>query len=512
MESAVAQPLPVTQAPAAPASAAIATPRWFRAGQPTPQALALLAQLAGAGEHGLVASDYDAAGLALRVADAARRTGTGDDLRLEQLDRALDAAALHFGNDLHRGRIPPRAAGLALPLRPSLDERAFLASLAASADVAATVHALEPDFLHYRLLEQWLQRYRELALRDAPLTRLPAPGVRTVHVGEPYAGAVALRALLAALGDLPESAAPPGVDGTFDAQLSAALARYQERHGLTADGELGRRTYESLITPLARRVRQIELTLERWRWVPAFDRPPIIINIPQFRLFAFRGLQDRAADILQMPVIVGQSFRQKRTPVFVAELQQVVFQPYWDVPPSILRNELLAPIQKDWNYLERNDMEMVRGPGDDSPVVPPSAESVAALAEGRLRLRQRASAKNALGPVKFVFPNDFGVYLHGTSAQRLFAQSRRDFSHGCIRVSDPAALAVHVLRNTDGGRWTPEAVNAAMSGAPNQRIRVAQPIPVMVLYATALATEDGRILFFDDLYGHDRRLEQLLAH
>jgi murein L,D-transpeptidase YcbB/YkuD len=503
----------------ATASATDAPLRWFRDGHPTPQALALLAQIGGAGEHGLVAADYDAATLAQRVAGMTAGAARVPDEHQAEVDRALSAAALHYGNDLHRGRIDPHAAGLALRAHPALDEAAFLASLSASADVAATLRALEPDFLHYRLLEQWLQRYRELAVSGDSLTRLPAPTTRSVRVGEPYAGAAALRTLLTALGDLP--AAPVGSsdavsagssDATLDEALSAALARYQERNGLTPDGQLGRRTYESLTTPLAQRVRQIELTLERWRWVPSFDRPPIIINIPQFRLFAFRRLEDRAADIQQMPVIVGQAFRNKRTPVFVAELQQVVFQPYWDVPPSILRNELLEPLRKDpAGYLARNDMELVSGPGDDSPVVPPSAENIAALAAGKLRLRQRAGARNSLGPVKFVFPNDYGVYLHGTPAQRLFAQSRRDFSHGCIRLSDPAALAVHVLRSTDGGHWTAEAVNEAMNGAPNQRVRVAQPIPVMVLYGTALAKEDGHILFFDDVYGHDRRLEQLLA-
>jgi murein L,D-transpeptidase YcbB/YkuD len=325
-----------------------------------------------------------------------------------------------------------------------------------------------------------------------------------------YAGADALRRLLVAVGDLPAAQSAARGDGLYDADLAAGVARFQLRHGLTADGALGRKTLEALGTPLSQRVRQIELTLERWRWVPDFSAPPIIINIPQFRLFAFRSTQDRVADILQMNVIVGQAYDKKRTPVFVADLQQVVFRPYWDVPPSILRNELLPSIRRDpAGYMQRNEMEMVRGQGDDAKVMEPTPENVAALAAGQLRLRQRSGAKNALGPVKFIFPNDFGVYLHGTPAQQLFAQSRRDFSHGCIRLEDPAAMAVHVLRNVGAG-WSLEQVNAAMQGPPNVRIRLPQSIPVMVLYGTALATEDGRILFFDDIYGHDRRLDALL--
>jgi murein L,D-transpeptidase YcbB/YkuD len=391
-----------------------------------------------------------------------------------------------------------------------VDETTWLARRAASRDVAAEYRSLEPVFVHYRLLQEWLVRYRALAQQQPVLTILPALPARSVKANGNYAGAAALRRLLTALGDLPAPNAAARADALFDAELSAAVARFQVRHGLAADGALGRRTFEALTTPLSRRVRQIELTLERWRWVPDFSAPPIIINIPQFNLFAFRSTQDRVADILQMAVIVGQSYDKKRTPVFIADMQQVVFRPYWDVPPSILRNELLPAIRRDpAGYLRRNEMEIVRGQGDDGRIVEPTPANLDALAAGQLRLRQRPGPKNALGPVKFIFPNDFGVYLHGTPAQQLFAQSRRDFSHGCIRLSDPAALAVHVLRNVGGG-WPLAKVQAALQGEQNVRLRLPQPVPVMVLYGTALATEDGRIMFFDDIYGHDARLEQLL--
>lgn len=492
--------------------------RWFVAGRPTPQATALLAELNSVADHGLRPAYYDAASLTQRVEALARQV-VPDPAPLAALDAALSAAAVRLANDLHHGRIDPRAASMALPRpRPPVDEAAFLSRLVTSRDVAGEFAALEPPFLHYRLLQGWLARYRGLAQQHPGLTTLPPLPARSVKPGAPYAGAEALRRLLVVLGDLPaepaaappagaQAAAPPA--GLFDVELSAGVAHFQARHGLAADGTLGRNTFAALTTPLSRRVRQMELTLERWRWVPDFNVPPIIINIPQFRLFALRGTQDRAADILQMDVIVGQSYPKKRTPVFIAEMQQLAFRPYWDVPPSILRNELLPLIRRDAGYIEHNDMEIVRGQGDDARIVAVTPENIEALAAGQLRLRQRSGPKNALGPVKFIFPNDFGVFLHGTPAQRLFAQSRRDFSHGCIRVSDPAALAVHVLRNVDGG-WPLEKVQAAMQGEPNVRVRLPKPVPVMVLYGTALATEDGSILFFDDLYGHDGRLEKLL--
>lgn len=483
--------------------------RWFDGGRPTAQALAVLAQLRAAGEEGLQPEYYGAAALTQRFQTVSSGSVPGAAV-ISELDAALSKAAVQLANDLHRGHVDPRSTGLALRRgRAEVDAGAWLSRLAASHNVAAEFRALEPQFLHYRLLEQWLVKYRQLAQQEPTLTVLPPLPARSVKPDGKYAGADALRHLLAALGDLPSEEAAARNDGLFDATLSAALMRFQQRHGLTVDGTLGNKTFAALVTPLQQRIRQIELSLERWRWLPEFTSPPIIINIPQFRLFAFRGLQDRVADILQMDVIVGESYRRKRTPVFVAELQQVVFRPYWDVPPSILKNELLPLIRRDASYLARNEMEMVRGPGDDARVVDVTPENIEALAAGQLRLRQRAGEKNALGAVKFVFPNDFGVYLHSTPAQQLFAHSRRDFSHGCIRVSEPAALAVHVLSHVDGG-WSMEQVLAAMQGEPNRRIRLPQPIPVMVLYATALATEDGRILFFDDIYGHDRRLAQWL--
>jgi murein L,D-transpeptidase YcbB/YkuD len=151
----------------------------------------------------------------------------------------------------------------------------------------------------------------------------------------------------------------------------------------------------------------------------------------------------------------------------------------------------------------------VRGESDDAPVVPPTPENIAALAAGGLRMRQRPGEDNALGAIKFMLPNPYNVYLHSTPAQHLFRESRRAFSHGCIRVSDPVALAVHVLRNAEGD-WTVEKIEAAMNGAPNQRVNLVKPIQVMILYGTVMAAESGQVFFFEDIYGHDRRLERLL--
>jgi murein L,D-transpeptidase YcbB/YkuD len=210
-----------------------------------------------------------------------------------------------------------------------------------------------------------------------------------------------------------------------------------------------------------------------------------------------------------MPVIVGQAYPSKRTPVFVGYLKYVVFRPYWDVPRSITIHEMLPAIRAHSDYLERNHLEIVRGESDDATVMEPAPETIAALAAGQLRLRQRPGDDNALGLIKFLFPNSHNVYIHSTPAHQLFLASRRAFSHGCIRVSDPIALAEYVLRNA-ATPWDRAQIDTAMHDTKSLRIDLHEPIRVMILYGTAMATEAGPVQFFDDIYGHDRKLEVLL--
>lgn len=493
---------------AAGAAEPATTPLWIRGGQPTKQAIVLLAQMRAADYYGLHPEDYDAEALANEVEQLGAMR-IKDPETILRLDRALSAATVRFATHLHIGRIDPHTAGFnTFKPRPPLDGPATLRRLAESTDPVAELHALEPPFLHYRLLQDALQRYRSLA-REPALTDLPPLGSRSLRLGDHYPGAPALRRLLRAVGDLNLGENDRDDELTIDSQLTMALQQFQTRHALPPDGVLGATTFRALSVPLAWRMRQIELTLERWRWLAPFSTPPIIVNIPQFRLFAFRSTEDRAAQMLQMPVIVGRIFPRMRTPVFESEMRYLVFRPYWDVPASIVRNEMLASIHKSPDYLVRNNLELVRGGGDDGRVVEPDAANIEALAAGELRLRQRPGDDNALGLVKFVMPNDYNVYLHATPEQHLFGATRRAYSHGCIRLGDPAQLALHVLQ-VSGGEWTAEAVTAAMHGSDARRVELQQPIPVLVLYGTALAKEDGQLMFFDDIYGHDRRLELLL--
>jgi L,D-transpeptidase YcbB len=483
-------------------------PLWSRGGQATAQAQALLHELQRADAYGLQREDYAGDGIA-RLTQNPSGGASADAARWGRFDVQLSGAALRFVSDLHYGRVKPKSAGFNLQeMHQPVDLGAALTGLAATTDVEKAIVAIEPPFHHYALLKSALTRYLDL-VQHPELKSLPPIG-RSLKPGDPYAGAAPLRRLLVALGDLPAGSAAVAEETTFSPELSDGVRAFQLRHGLPPDGVLGKSTFTVLTTSFAKRVRQIDLTLERWRWLPPFATPPIIVNIPQFRLFAFRTTEDRVADILQMDVIVGKTYPRTQTPVFESDMRYVVFRPYWDVPPGILRNEMLPKIRANPGYLAAQRLQIVNGQGDDSPVVPPSPAAIEALAAGKLRLRQMPGEDNALGLVKFMFPNTYNVYLHSTPAHRLFKETVRTFSHGCIRVSDPLALATHVMRDEPGG-WTREKIDATMNGPKTVRVNLQHPITVLILYGTALATEAGPILFFDDIYGYDRKLESQLG-
>jgi L,D-transpeptidase YcbB len=484
-------------------------PLWSEDGTPTRPALAVLSLLRGAENYGLHSSDYEANQILYHLVDLVTTPGAHPDL-WAQFDLALSAAVLRFTTHVHYGRIDPKAAGFDITVAADrIDRLAVLEEAAVATEPAAVFARIEPPYEHYQLLKAALPKFRLLAL-ETGLTDLPAFSSRSVKPGETYPGAPALRHLLVTLGDLPTDSAAPASDLTLDSALVDALKQFQTLHGLAPDGALGKETFRHLTTPLLRRVEQIELTLERWRWLPRLETPPIFVNIPQYRLFAFTTAQDREADMLKLDVIVGKAFPNTRTPVFSEEMRYLVFRPYWDVPYSIATRELLPEIRRNPAYLDRQNLEIVRGGGDDAKPVPTTPENLAALAAGTVRLRQRPGDDNALGLIKFMLPNEYNVYLHSTPAKGLFREARRAFSHGCIRVSDPVALAAQVLKDQPGD-WTREKIEAAMKGETTFRVPLTKPIPVYILYGTAIASEAGQVFFFDDVYGHDARLGALLG-
>ena len=487
-------------------------PLWLDQNAPTPSALALLTELRNADKYGLRPNDYDGIRLT-RLLTEIKNTPASQAQHLQiQADIALSTAALRFIQHLHYGRINPKQVEFDLPSR-SPDELVLVATLiqlSTSQHISDDLQQLEPQFTHYQLLKSALNRYQQLA-QQPELTQLPKLQSKVVKLGDTYAGIPALRRLLIAEQDLPSEAISSDEIGILDTTLVNGLKNYQTRHGLTVDGVLGQKTFKQLTTSFSVRIQQIELTLERWRWLPPPQSPMIVVNIPQFKLFAFKSNKDRESDLLRLEVIVGQPYEHTQTPVFFAEMQYVVIRPYWDVPLNITTRELLPQIRRNPDYINEHHFELVRGQTDQSPVVPATYTNINQLASGKIRLRQRPGKDNALGDIKFMLPNKYNVYLHSTPAQQLFNESRRAFSHGCIRVSNPLALAEYVLDNADSA-WNIDQITAAMDGGDNQRINLIQPIPVMIVYGTAMPLESGVVQFFDDLYGHDAKLAALLQH
>jgi murein L,D-transpeptidase YcbB/YkuD len=284
--------------------------------------------------------------------------------------------------------------------------------------------------------------------------------------------------------------------GALAAELSPSIPMYAELRR-----ELAR--YRTLAGE-AQRVRQIELSLERLRWLPRFPPQRILaVNIPMFRVW---GMGDPSVPTFSTAVIVGRAFR-TRTPVLVEEMEYAIFRPYWNIPTSIVHGEILPALRRAPDYLQRHAMEIVSGDSDAARVVAMTDGNIARLRQGPLRLRQRPGPQNALGLIKFVFPNDENVYIHGTPVPELFARARRDFSHGCIRVADPVGLAEWVLSNEPG--WSRERIVAAMEGPDSTRADLSHPIPVILFYLTAMPI-GGAMHFADDIYGHDARLDRYL--
>jgi L,D-transpeptidase YcbB len=457
------------------------SPAWSAA-----QAQAALALVAQAPSDGLDPADY-------RVSPAG--AGAASDV-------ALTSAMLHFLADLRLGRVQSdyhtRGAD---PRTGQFDPVRALQDALAANRLDQAIAAARPAVPLYGRVRETLARYRALAA--GPQARLAAPP-RALAAGDAYRDAVALHERLALLGDLPEGAAPPQ-PGMYDDTLAEGVKAYQARHGLKESGRLDSATVAALNVPLAERVHELELTLERLRWLPDFpDGPVIAVNLPAYRLWAFDSSAP-AEQPLEMRVIVGAAAR-TQTPLFIGQMRYLEFNPYWNVPSSIARKELIPKLQRDPGYLARSEMELV-GKGGVTQHVDEAA--LDALRAGTLRIRQRPGPKNSLGAVKFAMPNPQDIYLHSTPQRELFQRARRDLSHGCIRVEQPVELARFVLRGVPG--WGLDEIQAAMEPGPTRRVDLAGPVPVVLFYSTALAERDGTALFAPDIYRRNPLLEQALA-
>jgi len=479
---------------------------WVKGMEPTEQARQVIALLLKADQKGLSAEDYDGSRWNDRLEKLKPATRQPTESDAVKFDLALTVCAMRYISDLHIGKVNPRHFAFAYDIESKkYDLAEFLKDhVVDGSDIAGLLAQVEPPYPGYRRMIQALQTYLELARKDDG-EQLPLI-IKTIAPGDSYPGVTRLRRLLRLVGDLPADANVPEDQTVYAGALVDAVKSFQRRHGRDPNGRIDAQTLADLNVPLSRRARQMQLTLERWRWLPdLYQKARIVVNIPEFRLRAY----DEDFNIrVTMKVVVGKAY-DHNTPVFSDTIQYIVFRPYWEVPYSITRDEIIPHIVRDPDYLAKKGFEIVDSRQNVISAVTVTNELLRELRAEKLFIRQAPGPRNDLGLVKFVFPNSYSVYMHDTPAIQFFAKSRRDFSHGCIRLEKPADLAAWVLRDNPG--WTPERIRAAMNGSTTQRVDLAQPAPVLIVYATVIVLDDGLVHFSDDIYGHDAALEMALA-
>ena len=469
-------------------------------GHPTEQALALATALANADRVGLLPADYDGPRLESRLKHL-RDTPPVSAVELARLDLALTVSAMRYVSDLCRGRLTPSQFHFAWPQKECDTADILRNQLVTATDVTAVLDQLQPKYEGYRNTLKALNDY--LAMAKEGQGELPVPA-KPVWSGDHYSGVQELARRLKRFGDMPENIEVPSGSDLYEDNLKTAIKHFQRRHGLNPDGSLEPDTYRELTVPLEHRIAQLQLALEVWRWLPGDVKTPwILINLPEFRLRAFSN--DRPT--LAMDVVVGEAPNHE-TPVFVETMEEVVFRPDWHVPLKIAQNEIVPKIESHPAYVAQNGFQILNRQG----VVKNAAIDDAVLRKlrtGELELRQEPGSANELGLVKFIFPHQNGIYMHGTLDRDLFGRLRRDFSHGCIRLEDPAALSAWALHGDSN--WEPETIAKAINGKATTDVHLPHPVSIVTFYDTAMVDDNGEVHFSQDIYGYEAMLEKALA-
>jgi murein L,D-transpeptidase YcbB/YkuD len=465
-------------------------PLWYANARLSPAALAVLAALARAEEHGLSPALYG------MPAVEARLRAAGVETRAEA-ELALTRAYLDYAADISSGVIDnPRQVDRMFRDASRTPPAQLLEGIAAAADAAGFLAKLPPDTRRYDALKSALAAYRTIERSGgwAPVAKGPPlkPGMRGARVAE-------LKRRLLATGELRAL----GDAEAYDEAVAAAVAAFQRRHGLAADGAAGLETLAAMNVPVAARIEQLAINLERRRWLAGQLGPRYIyLNIADNAL----KIVENGRTVHTARVIVGQPYQQ--TPVFSAVMTQIEINPYWNVPRSIAVNEMLPTIRRNPGYLAANGYLLLRRSGDNASAVDPRAVDWSQIGRGNFPyfIRQVPGANNALGSLLFRLPNPHNVYLHDTPAKQLFERNARFFSHGCMRVENPMKLALLLLAGQDGGIWTEARVNAVIATRAYTVVPLKRTIPVHVTYLTAWAERDGTVQFRRDAYNRDAAL------
>jgi murein L,D-transpeptidase YcbB/YkuD len=473
-------------------------PLWVSDHAVTARGRELAAVLEAADWDGLDPADYGAPAI-----EGLLDSTNADDLA--ELELRLSLGLIHFASDLASGRLEPSKINPELFVYPQNVDHAEVVRAAADApDIGAFVARFAPAQDEYRRLKAALADFRA---RAATGSWGVVPEGPTLEPGMIDPRVAMLRARLDASNDPEEvrlAAVASGAPELYDDDLKAAVLRFQERHGLAPDGRVGPKTLAALNVPIEQRIRQMVLNLERRRWMPD-DRGQryVFVNLADFEL----KLVDEPKTVFDTRVVVGAPYH--RTPVFSADMTYVEINPYWNVPPGIARNELLPKIKANPGYLAANRFELLSDWGDGAAALDPWSVDWSKITPATFtyRLRQGPGDGNALGRIKFMFPNRFNVYLHDTPARHLFDKAERSFSHGCIRVYQPEAFAAVVLA-PDG--WSQDRIYQAIKSGERMIVTLKKPLPVHIAYLTAWVNKDGTVNFRNDVYGRDAILAAAL--
>ena len=445
--------------------------------------------------------DYYHLGLIRSLVDKGKKEVSPDPARLADLDILLTDAFLTLGCHLSAGCVNPVTIEAEWFAKSgSVDVSSVLEQALRKKQIRESLMRLRPLQGTYERLRQVLAKYRELSLKgEWPLVSggpLLKEGSLSDRVAE-------LRKRLSVSGDLAADGANGG--NLFDEKLKQSLTVFQKRHGLKADGNLGPATVDALNVPLSQRIRQIELNMERLRWILGnVEERSIVVNIANFEL----DVMENGKSVLSMRVVVGKPFW--RTPVFTAKMTHVVINPPWNVPDKIAREEVLKKIKNNPDYLVEQDIKVLSGWGPRQEEIDPETIDWSEITPKTLtyHFRQEPGPLNPLGRLKFMFPNTFDVYLHDTPSKRLFSENVRTFSHGCTRIEKPIELGEYVLRDTPG--WTRERLLTEMEEGTEKKVIISRPLNVHFLYLTAWVDEGGTLQFRNDIYGRDKSLDEAL--
>ncbi len=472
-------------------------PLWVTENGPSPKAEVIWKYLQKAGDEGLDPQDYQVDEIEALWEETALST-------LARLDTLITFNAVKYVHDVSHGQIEPYLANPELfeeAGKPDFDPLLLVEVLLNNEDLDGYFKGLPPQTMHYQALKHGLAKYRELNTNEG---WDPIASGKTLREGDNDLRIPLIRARLARLaGEIPDEQ----YSKVYDEDLVLAIKRFQELHGLKRDGVIGKKTMAALNTTPAERLDQIKINMARWRWQDGdFSDEYVLVNIADFFLYIYKEEELQ----LLMPVIVGKF--QHQTPVFSDSIRYLEFNPFWNVPTSIAVKEDLPELRENPNYLVSKNIRLFSSWQEDAVELDSTIIDWPLVTKSEMagyRLRQDPGPSNALGQLKFVFPNHHAVYLHDTPAKNLFGEDNRSFSHGCIRVSDPAGLALYMLKRQDS-EWDAEAVQELIEAGERKVVLLKPSLPIHITYQTAWVDKTGEIHFNTDIYGRDELLKQAL--